>query len=224
MNQRPSWQVILLLSLALEAVAIGATLILGRYWGLTSADLLALGQLIVALLLIPLAVVAFWEAREALARAAPQPRIRMAFLGEDGFLHDQDTMRLPPDGTDANRITLALENFGDAAAVWWQASFEIPTSLAYRLRLGQGSLAVYPRHAPLTMDTIAMAEERYVAQSAGTVGLFPGPPVQIAVIQGRLDPNHLSNVPSGCLIRYQVLSDKSQREEGFLSLGVEVLP
>jgi hypothetical protein len=224
MKQWPSWQAVLLLSLALEIVAIGATLVLAGYWGLPSADELALGQLIVALLLIPLAVVAFWEAREAIATAAPRPRTRMAFLGEDGFLHDQDTMRLPPDSTDANRISLALENFGDTVAVWWQASFEVPTSLAYRLRLGQGSLAVLPRQAPLTMDTVGLAVERYVAQSAGTVALFPGPPVQIAVKQGLLDPNFLSNLRSGYLLRYEVLSDKSQLEEGYLSLGVEVLP
>jgi hypothetical protein len=165
----------LALALLLAGVSIALTLCLAAQWELTASDTIALGQLIVALFLIPLAVVAFWEARNALLQAAAKPILRFAFLGEDGLLYDEYTASLPAGGGSANRVTFAVENVGDAIAVWWQVSFDLPVKMMADFRRGEGKVFVRNRQVSISMDTVGNVE-RYVAQSAGTVGLFPGPP------------------------------------------------
>ena len=217
-----SWIFILLLTFALEVFAIGLTIWLARILSLQIGELISLGQLIVALLLIPLAVVAFWEAREAIAQSTARPRLRMAFLGEDGLLHDQYTIRFPHDGRDANRVTLAVENNGDAIAVWWQASFDLPTNLLKLIRLGNGQLNIFQRQVPMMMDTVGEVERR-VVQSAGTVTLFPGPPVQIAVINASIDPNFDHDFDEEYAIEFELLTDRSDPIRNRIPLRIEKL-
>ena len=195
---------------------------LARLLALPIAELISLGQLVVALLLIPLAVVAFWEARNALAQSSARPRLRMAFLGEDGLLHDDYAMRLPSDRQDANRVTLAIENNGEAIAVWWQASFDIPLRLVKLMRLGQGHFNVFPRQAPITIDTVGDVE-RYVVQSAGTVALFPGPPVQIAIVNAGLDPDFNHQFEKEYAIEFELLTDRSGPVRSSIPLRISKL-
>jgi len=179
-----------------------------------------LGQLVVAILLIPVAVVAFRQAREALDQSAARPRLRLAFLGEDGLLYDVYWLNLPMNRRDGNRVTLALENQGDAIAVWWQASFDLPLELLQLIRLGEGEAGVVPREVPITVDTVADVE-RYVTQSAGMKALFPGPPIELAVISARLDPNFDHKFKPEYPIRYELVTDRSKRVTGTIPLRVE---
>jgi len=217
---RSSWSGILLVTLLLEALAIGVTVLLAKVLHASLENLISLGQLVVALLLIPLAVVAFWEARAAVAQAAATPRLRMAFLGEDGLLHDSYTLRLPKEGRDANRVTLAIENRGEAIAVWWQASFDLPVDLVKLIRLGNGQINVMQRQVPIVMDTVGSIERRIV-QSAGTLALFPGPPIQIATINARLDPTFPHQFAAEYALAFELLTDKTKPIRAHLPLRVE---
>jgi hypothetical protein len=211
----------LALALLLAGVSIALTLCLAAQWELTASDTIALGQLIVALFLIPLAVVAFWEARNALLQAAAKPILRFAFLGEDGLLYDEYTASLPAGGGSANRVTFAVENVGDAIAVWWQVSFDLPVKMMADFRRGEGKVFVRNRQVSISMDTVGNVE-RYVAQSAGTVGLFPGPPVQVAILDVQFDvfANTRFDVLHG--IKYELLTDRSGPFKGELPLKIQV--
>jgi hypothetical protein len=220
MSQRlASWLAVALATLLLEVVSVGATLAIARASHLQVAETISLGQLIVALVLIPVAVVAFWQARVALAQSAARPRLCLAFLGEDGLLYDVYWLNLPINGREGNRLTLALENQGDAIAVWWQVSFDLPLELLQLLRLGDGHASVFPREVAITMDTVGDSE-RYVAQGAGAKALFPGPPIQVALISARLDPNFDHKFKREYPIRFELVTDRSKRVTGSIPLRI----
>ncbi len=220
-NGGSGWPKIIALILFLEAASIGLTLLLGSCWQLSTSDKISLGQLIVALSLIPLAVVAFWEARYALLQAAARPSLRFAFLGEDGLLHDEYIVSLPAGGGHANRVTFAVENTGDAIAVWWQVSFDLLVEMMEEFRMGEGSVLVRKRQVLYMMDTVGDVE-RYVAHSAGTVGIFPGPPVQIAIVDIAFDAFASSDFKSEYPISFELLTDRSSPVEGEIHLKIQM--
>src|SRR3990170_700673 len=92
--QTPWWRIAAVV-IGLELAAIGITLCLGAIWHLSVPENIDLGQLVVALILIPPAIVAFWQARDALAQSAARPSLRFAFLGEDGLLSNSYVMTIP---------------------------------------------------------------------------------------------------------------------------------
>ena len=220
-NRGNAWLWIVGLTIVLAFVSIGLTHLLGEYWQLPLGDRFSLAQLIVAMILIPLAVVAFWEARNALLRAAATPNLRFAFLGEDGLLHDEYLLVLPEGGGHANRVTFAVENTGQAVAVWWQVTFDLPVALMETFRAGEGNVNVGARQVPVMMDTVGDVERR-VAQSVGTIGLFPGPPVQVAIMEVQFDVFAGAEFDSEYLVRYEVLTDRSAAQEGEIPLRVQV--
>jgi len=221
---RAPWLRIAAFVILLELLAIGLTLFLGSVWRLPPAEKIDLGQLVVALLLIPPAIVAFWEASEALRQSAAQPLLGLAFLGEDGLLHHTDVINIPQSGGSANRVTLAVENTGDAIAVWWQAHFDIPVEMMRSLRSAQCTVNVMPRHVPvLTMDTVGEVERR-VVQSAGTIGLFPGPPVQIATIEVHAGSELTGPLEQEYHIDYRLFTEQSNPVIGSLPLKIHVAP
>lgn len=213
-----------MLVLILEMLAIGLTLLLGAFLRLPTAEKIDLGQLIVALLLIPPAIVAFWQTSQALREGAARPSLRLAFLGEDGLLHDTEVLKLPQAGGSANRVTLAVENTGLAIAVWWQVHFDIPVEMMKSLRAAGCSVDIMPRHAPaFTMDTVRDVERR-VVQSAGTIALFPGPPVQIATMEVHVGTQIASPIDREYSIGYGLLTDRSGAMPGTLPLKIRTVP
>ena len=221
---RAPWLPILGFAVFLEFLAIGFTLFLARVWALPAAETIDLGQLVVALLLLPPAIVALWQASQAIREGAARPSLRLAFLGEDGLLHDTDVLRIPQSGGSANRITLALENTGDAIAVWWQAQFDIPVEMMRSLRAAGCSVNVMPRHVPfVTMDTVGEVERR-VVQSTGAIGLFPGPPVQLARIEVHADNVIQAPLAHEYPIAHKVITERAKPFPGSLPLTIELVP
>ncbi len=218
-NGGSGWRTIIALTLVLAIASIVLTLWLGSRWRLSTSDHIDLAQLIVALLLIPLAVVAFWEARNAILKASATPNLRFAFLGGDGLLHDEYSLSLPAGGGHANRVTFAVENTGDAIAVWWQVIFDLPVEMIRRFKMGEGNVFVKPRQVPIIMDTVGDVE-RYVAQSAGTVGLFPGPPVQVAIVDVEFDVFSGTDFESEYPIGFELITDRSGPVKGRITLKI----
>jgi len=205
----------------MEVAAVIITLVLAKLWRLPTAETIDLGQLIVALILIPPAIVAFWQATNALRESTSRPALRLAFLAEDGYVRDTYTMTIPKDGGSTNRVTLAIENTGEAVAVWWQAEFDFPVDMMRLLRSGQNRVHIMARHVPfVTMDTVGDVERR-VAQSTGTVGLFPGPPVQLLAFVADIEPGSLPQLRRQFQIKYRVITDRSEPLRGELPLTLE---
>jgi hypothetical protein len=218
------WRKIGVLILALLIASIGLTLWLGSLLELSISDHISLGQLVIAIILIPLAVVGFWEARHTILHAAAKPKLRFAFLGEEGLLYDEYVISLPAVGGHANRVTFAVENTGNAIAVWWQVSFDLPVEMMEKFEKGEGNVRVRKRQVTLMMDTVGNVR-RYVGQSAGTVGLFPGPPTQVAIIDVAFDAlayYNLNDIEAEYPISFEILTDKTSPFRGEIPLKVEI--
>lgn len=87
--------------------------------GFLQADL---GQLIIAILLIPAAILAVWETLDTLREASDRPALELAFLDPLGQLQDTYSVQLPVGGGQFPGVTFALQNNGGAIAVWWQVT------------------------------------------------------------------------------------------------------
>jgi hypothetical protein len=181
-----------------------------------SDELIGLAQFLVglaAVAAIGLAALEFFQNQR-------RPRLRFAFLGEDGLLHDEYEISLPVGGGHANRVTFAVENTGDAIAVWWQVSFDLSVEMMRRFRMGEGNVTVLPGQVPVTMDTVGDVE-RYVAQSTGTVGLFPGPPVQVARMDVTFDAFAGTEFEAEYPIGFELLTDRSGPVNGVIPLRIQ---
>ena len=212
----PYWRGPILFGLALLVVALALTLVIGHYLRLHIVGKLALAQVLLEALLIPLAAVAFWEAREAVRRSASSPELRVMLLGEDGQLREAETAAIDPGEPQDRRITFALDNTGDAVAVWWQATFDIPVELMHALRL-RGTAQVLPRHVQhITMDTVGLFQ-RYRVQSLGEVASFPGVPVEIASLHFKVPFD--KNWSTDFVIPYTIMTDRSQIVSGQIPLA-----
>jgi len=150
-----------------------------------------------------------------------RPRLRFAFLGEDGLLHDEYEILLPVGGGIANRVTFAVENTGDAIAVWWQVSFDLSVEMMRRFRMGEGSFEVLPRTETFMPPDTVGDVMRYVAQSTGTVGLFPGPPLQIATVNVSFDASAGTEFEAEYPISFELLTDRSGPVNGAIPLRIQ---
>ena len=211
---------IILLVITLVLVALSLVVLLIPNFSIYKVDeaseLIGLAQYLVglaAVAAIGLAALEFFQSQR-------QPSLSFAFLGEDGLLHNEYVIQLPHGGGHANRVTFALENTGNAIAVWWQVSFDLPVEMMHRFRKGEGNVSVRHRHVPIVMDTVGDVE-RYVAQSTGTVGLFPGPPVQIAALDVSFDAFADTKFESEYLIGFEVLTDRTRPVRGALPLRIQ---
>ena len=212
--------VIILLVIILGLVAAALAVLLIPNFSIYNVDdsdeVIGLAQFLVglaAVAAIGLAALEFFQSQR-------RPSLRFAFLGEDGLLHDEYEISLPVDGGRANRITFAVENTGDAIAVWWQVRFDLPVRMMRRFRMGEGRVFVRHRQVPLMMDTVGDVE-RYVAQSTGTVGLFPGPPVQVAIVEVDFDSFAGSEFEAEYPIGFQLLTDQSGPVNGEIPLRIQ---
>jgi hypothetical protein len=147
----------------------------------------------------------------------------MAFLGEEGLLHDHWTIRFPRNVNQVRRVTLAIENNGDAIAVWWQASFDLPLSLLTQIKQGDGDFKVRERQVLMMMDTVGDVERR-VVQNIGKLALFPVPPVQIAIISAFLDPRVQHNFDKEYYIDFELLTDRSKPVRNRNPIKIEMMP
>ncbi len=178
------------------------------------------GQFVAEMILIPVAAAAFFVSREALKDALAKPELRLRFLDADGVVKDDYTVFVPEGFNWSNGVTLALENVGDAIAVWWQVSFYLPMELIEAVEEGKGDLYVRDRTQVRisNVDTVGDVR-RYTVQSEGSYACFPRTHVEIAKIDAFRDPN--TALEPKYQIRYEIMTERTKRVSGKIPLKFE---
>lgn len=111
--KKGEWFTVGVLVLGAWFVIYGLTNLVGNSLGFGIEEKVNLAQVVVEMVLIPVAAIAFWQTKKAFDKAAALPDLQLGFLGEDGRVHDEYTVAIPEGGGHANRVSFAIINNGE---------------------------------------------------------------------------------------------------------------
>lgn len=155
--------------------------VLAKWWLGAWSDAFSFGQLLVAVLLLPLVLYEFEKVRDDIKQAQKVPSLRLYYERSAGQLEEEIVhdvrkpvqvsnpmhtgLRLPVDQLNLNFV---LRNHGDAVAVWYAVEVDIPKIFYNNLLCSPGSPAASIVRKELSNGTI-----RFIFNSDGRVAVYP---------------------------------------------------
>jgi len=217
MNHRKAWWYIGIVYVIVAIILVVAWIAGIQQWG----DVFSLGQLLVDAFLLPAAIIGFIMAAEEFKEAHTSPKLELRWEVEPGKtekgieLREQLPIGIPPEQAVHDRdIRPVLVNSGQAVAVWYMLSFDVPREICeHELRAAEVSWNRQLGEESNWHQETLPDKLRVVFLSNGEIACYPGHPLPLGILKLAIAADKQTEEYR---VPYTIVTDRGYTTEGSL--------
>lgn len=214
--------------IAAAYVLVALALLVAHLAGITTwGDIFSLGQLLVDALLLPVAIIGFIMAADEFREGHTSPELDLGWEIKPGETARTITLKVPlpqavpPDQVVHDRgIRPVLINTGEAVAVWYMVSFDVPRVICEHrlLRTAEKSWSRQLGEVDNWRQDILPDTLRVVFLSNGELACYPGFPLPLGILNLAIAAQGQAREFE---VPYSVVTNKGRTTKGSLWVTIE---